>query len=387
MRHYGPQWSGDSHLLWDGRIDDEARVSFRVARTSRFRLVLQCTLAPDYGVFQISLDGKPVGNEVDLYSRRVELAPTVDLGEVSLEAGKHRLTFKLTGANKKAKKFRGKGYLLGLDYFRLTDLDPPEPKPVEKKPETESAGVLIEMPDAQRLLKKYCVRCHSGEKPKGDVSLAALSTKAALLKDAETTEQITDAIAFGSMPPEKAAQPTKGERQQLARFFNALLDEYATSSNRLPPTVMRRLTRYEYNNAVRDLLKLRGDVFPLPERTLRAYNRYYNPASGVFPDVIRVGNRTLGKNQVEKQILDGVSPFAIDLQAEHGFNNRGNQLSISPLLLETFVKLGESIVNRSQTGPADPRRHGMKQLPKKSGEFLFEIIMRRHELRSTVMTS
>jgi len=30
---------------------------------------------------------------------------------------------------------------------------------------------------------------------------------------------------------------------------------------------------------------------------------------------------------------------------------------------------------------------GMKQLPKKSGEFLFEVIMRRHELRSTVMTS
>lgn len=30
---------------------------------------------------------------------------------------------------------------------------------------------------------------------------------------------------------------------------------------------------------------------------------------------------------------------------------------------------------------------GMKNLPKKSGEYLFEIIMRRHELRSTVMTS
>jgi DNA replication protein DnaC len=30
---------------------------------------------------------------------------------------------------------------------------------------------------------------------------------------------------------------------------------------------------------------------------------------------------------------------------------------------------------------------GMKQLPKKSGEFLLEIIMRRHELRSTMMTS
>ena len=30
---------------------------------------------------------------------------------------------------------------------------------------------------------------------------------------------------------------------------------------------------------------------------------------------------------------------------------------------------------------------GMKQLPKRSGEYLFEVIMRRHETRSTVMTS
>lgn len=30
---------------------------------------------------------------------------------------------------------------------------------------------------------------------------------------------------------------------------------------------------------------------------------------------------------------------------------------------------------------------GMKHLPKRSGEFLFEIIMRRHGLRSTMMTS
>jgi len=30
---------------------------------------------------------------------------------------------------------------------------------------------------------------------------------------------------------------------------------------------------------------------------------------------------------------------------------------------------------------------GMKQLPKRSGEYLFEIIMRRYEVRSTIMTS
>ena len=30
---------------------------------------------------------------------------------------------------------------------------------------------------------------------------------------------------------------------------------------------------------------------------------------------------------------------------------------------------------------------GMKQLPKRSGEYLFEIVMRRHEVKSTLMTS
>jgi len=30
---------------------------------------------------------------------------------------------------------------------------------------------------------------------------------------------------------------------------------------------------------------------------------------------------------------------------------------------------------------------GLKQLPKRSGEFLFEIVMRRHQTRSTIMTS
>ncbi len=30
---------------------------------------------------------------------------------------------------------------------------------------------------------------------------------------------------------------------------------------------------------------------------------------------------------------------------------------------------------------------GMKQLPRNSGEYLFEVIMRRYEVRSTIMTS
>ena len=58
-----------------------------------------------------------------------------------------------------------------------------------------------------------------------------------------------------------------------------------------------------------------------------------------------MGNRTLGKNQIEQHILTGVDPFAIDLQAEHGFNNQGEQLGTSTILLESLLKLGRSIVN------------------------------------------
>ena len=48
---------------------------------------------------------------------------------------------------------------------------------------------------------------------------------------------------------------------------------------------------------------------------------------------------------MRKHILTGVSPFAIDLQSEHGFNNRGDELSVSPIMVETFLNLGRSIVS------------------------------------------
>ena len=39
------------------------------------------------------------------------------------------------------------------------------------------------------------------------------------------------------------------------------------------------------------------------------------------------------------------------------------------------------------TGPPRSAPTLLKQLPKRSGEYLFEIVMRRHENRSTVMTT
>ncbi|MEM7474348.1 MAG: DUF1592 domain-containing protein, partial [Planctomycetota bacterium] len=73
--------------------------------------------------------------------------------------------------------------------------------------------------------------------------------------------------------------------------------------------------------------------------------------SGKMPDSVTVGNRPLGKSQMIEPRLAGVAAFPQDLRAEHGYDNRGDHLSLSPLLMEEFVKLGHSITGSKDFGP------------------------------------
>jgi len=341
MRGFGTGWRGDAHLLWDGVVGDANTLEFEVAKAGNYSLSTQWTLAPDYGIFEIQLNGKVIEPALDLFSTRVELAKLRKLGEFKLKAGTQRMVIKLTGGNQKAKKFRGKGYLYGLDYMKLTDLSP---KPVEPEQKEEPKAVVLNFEEARDLLKQHCFRCHGAQKIKGKVNLEALVQYKDLLKNVELARHAAEVLNKAEMPPEDEPQPSRLERVKLATFFEGVIDEYVSNNTTLEPVVMRRLNRYEYNNAVRDLLKLRGDIYPLPERVIRS-NNYFDPAAGRMPAAVRLGNRTLGKNIVEKQILKGVDPFAIDLQAEHGFNNQGEQLNVPPILLESLLKLSRSIVN------------------------------------------
>ena len=344
MRGFGAGWRGDAHLLWDGKVGEANAVQFEVDKAGKYALTMQWTLAPDYGLFEVQLNGKVIEPKLDLYSPRVELGKLRKLGEVQLKSGVQRMVIKLIGANPKATKFQGKGYLYGLDYLQLTDLQPvpvTPPEPVLPK------VVKVDFAEARALMKQHCFRCHSTKKKKGKVNFEALVERGDFLKNVELARHAAEAMAKAEMPPEDEPQPARGERAKLAAFFEGVVDEYVTANTTLEPVVMRRLNRYEYNNAVRDLLELRGDIYPLPEKVVRS-SQYFDPASGRMPNGMRVSNRTLGKNQVERQILSGVDPFAIDLQAEHGFNNQGEQLNIPPILLESLLKLGRSIVHAKE---------------------------------------
>ena len=168
MRGYGEGWRGDSHLLWDGVVEESNAVQFDISEAGRYTLAMQWTSAPDYGVFEVQLNGKVIEPQLDLYSPRVKLAELRELGEFEMKAGAQRLVIKLIGGNPKAQKFQGKGYLYGLDYLKLTDLSPKSEKPEEIKPTVEA---VFNLDEARFMMKQYCFRCHGVKKVKGKVNL------------------------------------------------------------------------------------------------------------------------------------------------------------------------------------------------------------------------
>ena len=240
-----------------------------------------------------------------------------------------------------------------FDYHSVRGRQPGEPSTLAndsppRQPtipsDTPSAALPLSSDEFAAATKQFCVRCHGGETTEGDLDLTSFTESHEPPTSARILQQIRDRIAHREMPPENEPSPGDTLRRRLAATLDAHLRERFRDDAPGAPVVMRRLNRYEYNNAVRDLLHLRGDIYPLPEKTIRIDSPYFNPASGRFPDELSVRNRALGKEHLENQMLTGVTPFAIDLQAEGGFNNRGSELGMSPVLLESLLALGPNIV-------------------------------------------
>ena len=200
----------------------------------------------------------------------------------------------------------------------------------------------------QQLFQQRCVKCHGKDgKVEGDVELLDLKSAEDLIPKPELTQNIIEVLDTGLMPPEEEPALDETLRKTLVARLRNVLYEAVSRQTELPRTPLRRMNRFQYNNAVQDLFELKVEVFSLPERMLRDNGNYFQPQTGKMPDTVVVGSRPLGKSQLIEERLGGVAPFPQDLRAEHGFDNRGDHLSLSPLLLEYFFKLSRSIVNSS----------------------------------------
>lgn len=194
-------------------------------------------------------------------------------------------------------------------------------------------------------LNVSCLKCHGdGEDPEGGVNLARLSSVDALEQDLDLLRELIEVLELGVMPPEDEPQLAAHDQQKLVTGLRDLLHQTIRARSDSPPTPIRRMNRFQYSNAVEDLFDLNVEVFALPERMMRSYG-YFKPETSRMPDQLKAGSRPLGKSQLINKRLAGVAPFPQDLRAEHGFDNRADHLSLSPLILESFLKLSGSIVN------------------------------------------
>ena len=151
-----------------------------------------------------------------------------------------------------------------------------------------------------------CASCHGTRRQKGDLNLQAYDSLEALTNDADRWEIVVRKLRDGDMPPEEEEpRPTPKQIAELTGFVER---EIAKADAARPPdpgrVTMRRLNRTEYNNTIRDLLGV----------DLRPADEFPNDDSG------------------------------------YGFDNIGDVLSTSPLLMEKQLAAAERIARTAIFG-------------------------------------
>lgn len=111
------KWSGVDHLWWTGgEVGDKLTLELPVAKAGTYELHAVLTKARDYGIVQLYLNDKKLGDPIDLFnSPDVVTTGDLNLGRHDLTAGKHKLVVEITGTNEKAVK----AYMFALDYVLL----------------------------------------------------------------------------------------------------------------------------------------------------------------------------------------------------------------------------------------------------------------------------
>lgn len=189
------------------------------------------------------------------------------------------------------------------------------------------------------LLAAHCVKCHGKEKTKGKVNLHEIRSAEALLAAPKLIHEIIKAVDAGDMPPETEAPLRETSRAELLAALKSMLRVAASGQPSEEPRASR-LNRFQYNNSVRDLFRLKTDLFRLPEKLMTRQSGYLTSRAAAMPDRVNVTSQVLD----DQGGFRDVEPYPKDPRAQHGFDNQTDQLTLSPILLEAFLRLGVSIV-------------------------------------------
>jgi len=111
-------------------------------------------------------------------------------------------------------------------------------------------------PRIRPLVVRHCGGCHNAQRREGGVDLASLEGAAALRRPA-LWARVARMLEAGRMPPPGVARPAAADRAALLRWTQGAgdyLDARDPVFQDPGPAPLRRLTRYEYDRTLADLL-------------------------------------------------------------------------------------------------------------------------------------
>jgi len=125
---------------------------------------------------------------------------------------------------------------------------------------SENAPHAVANTDVGRFVKQHCSECHNDKERSGGFSFDS-HLKTSLTSETEVWEKAVRRLRARQMPPQEAERPTEEEYESAISIVEKELDvRYAADPRPGRTDTLRRLTRTEYRNAIRDLLALDIDV-------------------------------------------------------------------------------------------------------------------------------
>ncbi|MES2624726.1 MAG: DUF1592 domain-containing protein [Pseudomonadota bacterium] len=143
------------------------------------------------------------------------------------------------------------------------------------------------------MFENYCMECHSFDEFRGGLALEGMKPED-VHDNPDVFEDVLRKLKIRAMPPRDQPQPSQQDRAQLIAALENTLDAAAAANPYAGTTTIHRLNRAEYENSIRDLLGVDVDLTELL------------PSDG----------------------------------GDHGFDNIGELLRTSPMLLDRYMTVG-----------------------------------------------
>jgi len=135
--------------------------------------------------------------------------------------------------------------------------------PAASAPQADAPADPSAVVDVRAFLDRHCVACHDAESASAGLRLDRDATGPfpdAAASDPDAWDYLRERVEWEEMPPAGEARPDEAARDAFVAAIAAALEEGArpeAAPAPLPPAGLRRLTRTEYERAVRDLFGAR----------------------------------------------------------------------------------------------------------------------------------